>query len=95
MSTKEEFVRKMHSKLDIWNAEIDALTAKAGAAEAGARAEFHKHIEALRSKRDEARNTLNTLEAASDNAWEDMKAGIELAWDAMSEAISSATSRFK
>ena len=95
MSTKEEFVRKMHSKLDVWNAEIDTLTAKAGAAEAGARTEYHKQIEALRSKRDEARDKLKTLESASEGAWQDLKAGVELAWDAVSEAVSSAASRFK
>lgn len=95
MSTKEEFVRKMHSKLDIWNAEIDALTAKASSAEASARAEYHKQIEALRGKRDEARSKLDALESAGEGAWEDLKAGVELAWDAVSEAVQSATSRFK
>ena len=95
MNTKEEFVRKMHSKLDIWNAEIDALTAKANAAEASARAEYHKQLDALRSKRDEARSKLNALETAGEGAWEDLKAGVELAWDAVSEAVQSATSRFK
>ena len=95
MSAKEEFVRKMHSKLDIWNAEIDALTAKANAAEASARAEIHKQIEALRSKRDEARSKLGALENASEGAWQDLKAGVELAWDAVTEAVRSATARFK
>ena len=95
MNTKEEFVRKMHSKLDIWNAEIDTLTAKANAAEASARAEYHKQLDALRGKRDEARSKLNALETAGEGAWEDLKAGVELAWDAVSEAVQSATSRFK
>ena len=29
MTTKDEFVRKMHSELDQWNNEIDALITKA------------------------------------------------------------------
>jgi len=95
MSTKEEFVRKMHSRLDKWNAEIDALTAKANAAEANVRAEYPKQIEALKARRDEARSKLNTLETVGEGAWEDMKAGVELAWDAVSEAVHSATARFK
>lgn len=95
MSSKEEFVRKMHIKLDEWNAEIDALSVRAAAAEADARVEFRKQIEALRSKRDDARVKLKTLEDASENAWEDMKAGVELAWDVVSDAVRSATSRFK
>ena len=95
MSTKEEFVRKMHSRLDHWNADIDALTAKANKAEANARDEYHKQIDALRSKRDEARSKLDALESAGESAWQDLKAGVELAWDAVSEAVHSATSRFK
>ena len=95
MSTKEEFVRKMHSRLDHWNADIDALTAKANKAEAHARDEYHKQIDALRSKRDEARSKLDTLESAGEGAWQDLKAGVELAWDAVGEAMKSAASRFK
>jgi len=95
MTTKDEFVRKMHAKLDQWNAEIDTLKAKADSAEAEARAEYHKQLETLRSKRDDARHKLNELESSGENAWEDLKAGVELAWESVSEAVRSATSRFK
>jgi chromosome condensin MukBEF ATPase and DNA-binding subunit MukB len=99
MSTKDEFVKKMHAKLDEWNADIDALSAKADQAahkaEADARDEYHKQIEALRSKRDQARTMLNEVESASESAWRDLKAGVELAWESVSEAVRSATTRFK
>lgn len=95
MSTKDDFVRKMHAKLDQWNAEIDTLTAKSDAAEAGARAEFYRQLEALRGKRDHARSTLGELESAGEGAWQDLKAGVELAWESVSEALRSATARFK
>ena len=95
MITKDEFVRTMHAKLDQWNAEIDVLSAKADQAEASARAEYHKQLEALRSKRDAARSKLGELESAGESAWQDLKAGVELAWESVSEAVRSATSRFK
>jgi hypothetical protein len=95
MSTKDEFVRKMHAKLDQWNAEIDALSAKADQTEASARAEFHKQLEVLRSKGDQARGKLGEVESASEGAWQDLKAGVELAWESVSEAVRSATARFK
>lgn len=95
MITRDEFVRKMHARLDQWNADIDALKAKADSAEADARAEYHKQLETLRTRRDDARSKLHELEAAGENAWEDLKAGVEMAWDAVSEAVRSATSRFK
>lgn len=95
MSTKEEFVRKMHSRLDHWNADIETLTAKANDAEAHARAEYNKQLDALRTKRDDAVGKLKALETAGEGAWQDLKAGVELAWDAVSEAVHSASSRFK
>lgn len=95
MITRDEFVRKMHDKLDQWNAEIDALKAKADKAETEARVEYHKQLDTLRSKRDDARSKLNELESAGENAWEDLKAGVEMAWESVSEAVRSATSRFK
>ncbi|HWR77188.1 MAG TPA: coiled coil domain-containing protein [Thiobacillus sp.] len=99
MSTKDEFVHTMHAKLDQWNAEIDVLSAKANQAadqaEVEARAEYQKQLDALRSKRDHARSKLNELESASEGAWHDLKAGVELAWESVSEAVRSATARFK
>lgn len=95
MSTKEDYIRKMHSKLDQWNAEIDALAAKADQATAETRAEYHKEIEALRSKRDQAKSKTNELQQSTESAWEDMKQGVESAWDAVGEAVNSAKSHFK
>lgn len=99
MSTKDEYVRKMHSRLDRWSAEIDALAAKANVAEAKTRARYHEQVEGLRSKRDDAKVKLEKLQHSSEGAWEDLKAGVELAWDAMrdamSEAVESAKSRFE
>lgn len=95
MSTKDEYVRKMHSKLDRWSTEIDALDARADKIKAEARVEYHKQLESLRSKRDEARKHLEALQQAGEGAWSDMRAGIEMAWDAIGEALESARSRFK
>lgn len=95
MSAKDEYIRKMHAKLDQWSNEIDALTAKADQAGAQARSEYHKHIEILHGKRDLARNKMEELQKSAAGAWEDMKAGVEMAWDAVGEALDSARSRFK
>lgn len=95
MNSKDDYVRKMHSQLDHLSAEIDTLTEKAEHIKADARAEYHKHLDELRTKRDEVKAKLNTLQNAGESAWNDMKAGVELAWNAISEALSSAKSRFK
>jgi uncharacterized protein involved in exopolysaccharide biosynthesis len=95
MSARDEYIRKMHAKLNIWNAEIDSLAAKADQAGADVRAGYHRQLEALRAQRDEAKKKMERLQSESESAWQDMKAGVELAWDAMGEAIDSAKSRFK
>lgn len=95
MSTRDEFVRKMHSLLDKGNAEIDALEARAEHAEAGARDAYRNQIAALRAKQDEARARLESLRTAGEGAWQDMRAGIDMAWEAIGEAIDSAKSRIK
>jgi uncharacterized coiled-coil DUF342 family protein len=95
MNSKDEFVRKIHSELDQWNNEIDALVAKADKAEEHVQNEFRQQIEVLHSKRDEVHKQLYELEQDSESAWKDMKLGIEMAVGDISEAVNSAISRFK
>ncbi len=95
MSTKDEYVQKMHTKLDQWNAEIDKLALKADQEKEEARVEYYKQIEELRAGTRHARMRLEELRQAGESAWQDMKAGVEMAWDAIGVAVDSAKSRFK
>lgn len=90
MSTRDDYVQKMHDLLDKLNTEIDALTERAENAGADVRDE----IAGLRGKQDEARTKLASLRNAGEGAWQDLKAGMEMARDAIGEAIESARSRF-
>ena len=95
MNQKDKFVRKMHSELDQLNNEIDSFIARVDKAEEHIQNDFYDHIEELHNKRDEIHQKLYELEQASENAWEDMKLGIEMAVSDISEAIKLAISRFK
>lgn len=95
MSKRSEYVEKMKVKLDEWNADIDKLEAQAKSAEAELKIEYREQLEALKQQRDEAKAKLQKLESASDEAWEDIKTGVETAWRSMSSALDSAISRFK
>lgn len=95
MKNKEAYIQKLHTKIDEWNADINRLKAKADQVEADSKIEYEKQIQALKSKRDEIEKKVSEISRAGENAWEDLKAGVDLAWEAMSEAIKSATSRFK
>lgn len=95
MKSREEYIRKMQTKLEELNDEIDVLTARAGEVKADVRNEYNEQIESLKAKQAAARQKIEELQHAGESAWEDVKSGIELAWTAMGEAIDSARSRFK
>jgi uncharacterized coiled-coil DUF342 family protein len=95
MTTKDEYVQKLHAKLDEWSAEIDKLKAKADKAEAESRIEYQNQIQYLQQRRRAAEEKVEELRSAGEGAWEDLKAGVQLAWDAMDEAFKSARSKFK
>lgn len=95
MKNKEAYIQKLHAKIDEWNADIDKLKAKAGQVEADAKIEYQKQIETLKNKRKEIEKKVSEISRSGEDAWQDLKAGIDLAREAMNEAIKSATSRFK
>ena len=92
---KEAYEKKLQAQLDEWSADIDKLKAKADSAEADVQLEYYKQIEELRSMQETAVDKLIELKDASDDAWEDIKAGIESTWDSLGNALNSFASRFK
>lgn len=95
MTDKDIFIKKMHAKIDEWNAQIDRLAAKSEIAGADAKAEYNNSIDKLQRKRDEIDKKIREAVTAGDNAWQDMKIGITSAVDALETSLASARSRFK
>lgn len=95
MGIKEAYEQKLQAQLDEWKADIDKLKAKANEADADAQIEYYNQIDELRAMQETARNKLTELKESSDDAWEDLKAGIESARTSLGNALKSAKSRFK
>ena len=95
MATKEAYQKKLEAQLKEWDVKLDQLSAKAQTAKADARINYENELERLKSKRAAAHKTLEELGKRSENAWEDMKGGVEKVWDDMSKAIDKAAARFK
>ncbi len=95
MDKKNEYVKKLHAKIDEWNADIDKLVAKKDRLEANARLEYQERIEEIKKKRDDLKENISEINQASEGAWQDLKAGVDLSWEAMNQAIRSAASKFK
>ncbi len=95
MSSRDEYIRKMQTKLEEWNAEISTLTAKAGKVKVEVKNEYNEQIESLKAKQAVARQKIEKLRQAGESAWEELKSDVEKAWTALGEAIDSVRSRFK
>jgi multidrug resistance efflux pump len=94
-ATKKAYEKKFQAQLDEWRAEIDKLRAKAEQADADARIRYQKEIDQLRAMQDDAVSKLERLRRASDDAWLDVKIGLDNAWESFNTALKSAAARFK
>ncbi len=94
MSKKEAYEKKMQSQFDVWSADIDRLKAKADMAEADAQLKYYKQIEDLRDLQNVAKERISELREAHEDAWEDLRAGVNSAWDSLGKAMKSGTKRF-
>lgn len=94
MSEKASYRQKIRAKLDEWNAEIDKFEAKADQAQADAQLEYYEQLKKLRALQEEAGNKLEALDEAGEDAWEDVKDGVDIAADALDHAVQSVRSRF-
>ncbi len=91
---KEAYEQKLDAQLDEWRAEIDKLKAQARQADADARIELERQIEDLEAKRAASHQRLQELRQAGEDAWTDMQAGLEAAFEDLGKAVQSAAARF-
>ena len=94
-TTRDAYVQKVKAKLDEWNAEIDRLEAQARQKEADAQTRLQEQIDQVKAKRQTAEEKLDDVRQAGGDAWEDLKSGLELATEAVGDALRSARSRFQ
>ncbi len=95
MTTRNEYVEKLKEHLDKWNADIGEWEAKAKVARTDLQIDYEMKLEALRKQRDEGMEKMKELQATSGEAWKDLVAGADAAWDSMRDAFGKATAHFK
>jgi lipid II:glycine glycyltransferase (peptidoglycan interpeptide bridge formation enzyme) len=95
MVNRDEYIRKLKSQIDQWNAEAAKWEAKAKQAQAGMQAEYAKQLEQFRARRDAATAELKRLQGASADAWQDMMKGADAALKSMQEAFDRARRNFE
>jgi phage host-nuclease inhibitor protein Gam len=95
MSKKDDYMTQMQSRLKKWDAEIDALTAKANEIGAEARDKYYDQLKTMRANRETLAQKMQEFTSASEAAWQEMQKSMETAWDNMKAAMEKATSSFK
>ena len=91
---REEYVQKLKTQLDGWNAEAAKWESKAKAAQDAAKIEFEREIALFHQRREEGMQTMKEIQAASGEAWTEMQRGADDAWKRMREAFNQASSKF-
>lgn len=92
---REDYQKKLQTRLDEFSTEIVKLKAKADKSKADVQLEYYKQIEELRLLQEDANRKLIKLKEASDDAWEELTAGIDNAWDTIGNSLKSVTAKRK
>jgi hypothetical protein len=95
MTTRDEYVEKLKSQLDQWNAQMAQWEARTREAQAGAKAAYEQQLAQLRSQQEQAMVQMKLLQGASADAWQDLARGAESAWLSMQDAFNKARSHFE
>jgi uncharacterized phage infection (PIP) family protein YhgE len=95
MGKKEAYKQKMAAELELAQAKLAKLKAQATNSAAGVRLRYANLVDELEQKLDATKTKLKELGAASDDAWEELKDGVESAWGSLSAAIRNAAAKFK
>jgi len=74
---RKAFYEKIDTQLTEWSAQIDRLKVMGASAEAKFTSDCGKAMEVLQHRRAEAQGKLAELKAASDEAWDNLVAGLE------------------
>jgi hypothetical protein len=94
MINRDEYIQKLKSQIDQWNAEAAHWQDKAQKAQAGAKAEYERQLENFRRKSEEAMSELRRLQNASAEAFTELMRGADRAMQGMKEAFERARRNF-
>jgi len=98
METKDSYLKKMKEMFDDlnykWSIERDKLQAKAQHAKVDVKKKYEDRLKTLQEKREKMGQKLDQIDAASEDAWKDIKEGVDSAWQSLNEAIKKARSHF-
>jgi DNA repair ATPase RecN len=95
MSDREVYIEKMAAKLKEWDAKIEKLEIKAKASTTDVKKEYNREIEDLKRQREKVQAKIHKLRESGDDAWDELKAGLEKSWKTLGNAFDGALKKLK
>jgi mevalonate kinase len=95
MSAKEAYKQKIEAELELAQAKLAEFKAQAKSSAADARIKNAQQVDELEQKINATKAKMKELGEASEDAWEQLKVGVESAWGALSTAFRNAAAKFK
>lgn len=81
LKDRQAYEAKLDEQFAKWDADIEALKARARDASVDGMIKYDETVETLKRKKAEAGVHLARLKASGDDTWEQVKAGLDTAWD--------------
>lgn len=85
---REAQIQELAARLDLWEAKAKKAAAKG-------EIRYREELESLRQKLETARVRISLLKDASEDAWKDLRGGLDEAVDDLKRAVKKAASKFE
>jgi hypothetical protein len=77
-----------------WNIERNKLEAKTQHSKVEVKKRFEERLKMFQERREHMRRKLDQIDDASEEAWRDIKEGVDSAWKSLNEEVQKAQSHF-
>jgi hypothetical protein len=91
---RQQALETMKNRVEQWGADLEALEARAEYVGAASKAELRSTIADLKQMRTKAVGELDRLQASTDDAFDDMRRGVEKAWEGLAQSFQEARRRY-
>lgn len=95
MNTKDAYTQKIEAELELVQAKLAEFKARAKSLTADARIKHAKQVDDLEQRVDAMKAKLKELGNASEDAWEQLKDGVENTWGTLQSAVQDIVTNFK
>jgi SMC interacting uncharacterized protein involved in chromosome segregation len=93
LETRNATIERWEAALKEWSAKIEVLDAKARRLKADLKEEAQTQVTSLRSKEHALAEQLAKAKASGEEAWDDVRSGLNDAWSDLKDAIERASTK--